>query len=92
MIRNNARKSAKKEDRSSDALTASPVRRVSGRFLKSVCNATCNPDADSWVANFLAWWIDPEGGLPIPERAGVLRYFVRIAEKILWADRPEELM
>jgi len=26
------------------------------------------------------------------ERAGVLRYFVRIAEKIVWADRPEELM
>jgi len=31
-------------------------------------------------------------GRPIPERAGVLRYFVRIAEKIVWADRPEELM
>ena len=27
-----------------------------------------------------------------PERAGVLRYFVRIGEKIVWADRPEELM
>jgi hypothetical protein len=30
--------------------------------------------------------------LPIPEHAGVLRYYVRDAEKILWADKPEELM
>jgi hypothetical protein len=47
--------------------------------------------AESWVADFLAWWIDPESGLPIPERAGVLRYFIRVAEKIEWADRPEDL-
>ena len=40
----------------------------------------------------ISWWIDPVSGRPIPERAGVLRYFVRIAEKIVWADRPEELM
>jgi hypothetical protein len=38
---------------------------------------TCAP---SWVADFLSWWIDPESGLPIPERAGVLRYFIRVAE------------
>ena len=37
---------------------------------RSICGvrpyirATCNPDADSWVADFLAWWIDPESGLP----------------------------
>ena len=60
--------------------------------VRPYIRANCNPDADSWVADFLAWWIDPESGLPIPERAGVLRYFVRIAEKIVWADRPEELM
>jgi hypothetical protein len=59
--------------------------------VKPYIRATCNPDADSWVADFLAWWIDPESGLPIPERAGVLRYYVRVAEKTIWADRPEEL-
>jgi predicted phage terminase large subunit-like protein len=53
--------------------------------------ATCNPDADSWVADFLAWWINPETGLPIPERAGVVRYYIRVADKIEWADRPEDL-
>ena len=60
--------------------------------VRPYIRATCNPDAESWVADFLSWWIDPESGLPIPERAGVLRYFIRIAEKIEWADRPEELM
>jgi len=35
------------------------------------------------------WERPPKSGHPIPERAAVLRYFVRIAEKIVWADRPE---
>jgi len=60
--------------------------------VRPYIRATCNPDADSWVANFLAWWIDPETGFPIPERAGILRYFIRVSEKIVWADRPDDLM
>src|SRR5437868_2026019 len=60
--------------------------------VKPYIRATCNPDADSWVADFLAWWIDRESGLAIPERAGVLRYYARVAEKTIWADRPEELV
>ena len=60
--------------------------------VRPYIRATCNPDADSWVADFLAWWIDPETGLPIPERASVVRYYVRVAGNIVWADRPEELM
>ena len=60
--------------------------------VRPYIRATCNPDADSWVADFLAWWIDPESGLPIAERAGMLRYYIRVAEKIVWADRPEELL
>jgi len=60
--------------------------------VRPYIRATCNPDADSWVADFLEWWLDPETGFPIPERAGVLRYYVRVADKIEWADRPEDLM
>jgi hypothetical protein len=40
---------------------------------------------------FLAWWIDQETGLPIPERAGVLHYYMRLSERIIWADRPGRL-
>ena len=39
--------------------------------------ATCNPDADSWVAKFIEWWIDQDTGYPIPERSGKLRWFIR---------------
>jgi predicted phage terminase large subunit-like protein len=60
--------------------------------VRPYIRATCNPDADSWVADFLGWWLDRGTGLPIRERAGVLRYYIRIAETIVWADRPEELM
>lgn len=53
--------------------------------------ATCNPDADSWVKKFIAWWLDEETGYPIPERSGVIRWYVRIEEKVHWADTREEL-
>lgn len=60
--------------------------------VTAYCRATCNPDADSWVAEFIAWWIDQETGYPIPERAGVKRYFVMLSDVIHWADTPEELI
>lgn len=53
--------------------------------------ATCNPDCDSWVAELVAWWIDPESGYPIEARAGVLRWFVRTGDDLVWADEPESL-
>jgi predicted phage terminase large subunit-like protein len=53
--------------------------------------ATTNPDADSWVRTFLGWWIDEQTGFPIPERAGKLRWFVRVDNHMIWADSPEEL-
>lgn len=59
--------------------------------VRPYVRATTNPDADSWVAKFIAWWINQDTGLPIPERSGVLRWFVRIGEQIIWADNPEEL-
>lgn len=59
--------------------------------VRPYIRATCNPDADSWVAELIAWWIDPETGLPIPERSGVIRWFVRVGEELKWGDTPEEL-
>lgn len=53
--------------------------------------ATCNPDADSWVRRLIDWWIGPDG-YPIKERSGVLRWFIRIDNTIIWADTPEELI
>jgi predicted phage terminase large subunit-like protein len=59
--------------------------------VRPYVRATCNPDADSWVAKFIAWWIDQETGLPIPSRSGVLRWFVRLGDEIKWGDSPAEL-
>ncbi len=53
--------------------------------------ATCNPDADSWVADFIKWWINQETGYPIPERSGVIRYMIRVNDEIIWADSKAEL-
>lgn len=53
--------------------------------------ASCNADADSWVAELIAWWINQQTGHPIPERAGVIRYFARDGERMIWADDPLDL-
>lgn len=60
--------------------------------VRPYVRATCNPDADSWVAEFIAWWINQETGYAIPERAGVLRWFVRIGDALMWGDSAEELI
>ena len=60
--------------------------------VKPYVRATCNPDADSWVAKLVAWWIDQDTGYPIPERSGIIRYFVRVDSKMIWADTRQELI
>lgn len=53
---------------------------------------TCNPDADSWVRSFIDWWIDPETGYPIKERSGVVRWFMRRDDELIWASTRDELI
>jgi len=59
---------------------------------------TCNPDPDSWVRVWIDWWIKGEDypkeeqGFPIPEHIGVVRWFVRINDDMIWADTAEELI
>ena len=59
--------------------------------VKPYVRATCNPDVDSWVAKFIAWWIDQDTGYPIPERSGVLRYFCRDNAEVRWGESRDEL-
>jgi hypothetical protein len=65
--------------------------------VKPYVRATCNPDPDSWVANFIEWWIDQDPdsnnyGFPIVERCGKLRYFISDAGNLIWRDTPEEVI
>lgn len=62
--------------------TRSPIKAT------SYIRATCNPDPDSFLAVFLAWWID-EDGWAIPEHAGRIRHFVRDGDSIVWEDTRE---
>jgi predicted phage terminase large subunit-like protein len=60
--------------------------------IKPYIRATCNPNPDSFVHKLVAWWIDPATGLPIPERSGRLRYFVRRENEMIWGDSPEDCL
>lgn len=66
-------------------------RNRSGSGVAGYIRASCNPDPDSWVRQFIAWWIG-EDGFPIKERAGKLRWFIRIDETLIWSDNPQSLI
>lgn len=62
--------------------------------IRSHIVGSCNPDPDSWVAKFIEWWIDQETGLPIPERAGCIRYCTMSGDdvsEVVWGDTREEV-
>jgi predicted phage terminase large subunit-like protein len=59
--------------------------------VKGYIRATTNPDADSWVAKLIEWWIDQTTGYAIQSRSGIIRYFIRVDDQILWGDSKEEL-
>lgn len=68
---------------------------------------TCNPDPDSWVRQFIDWWIAnedtiwPDGekhperaGIPDPSRNGRIRYCFMdgdAVDQIVWGDTREEV-
>jgi predicted phage terminase large subunit-like protein len=67
-------------------------RNRSGSGVRPYVRATTNPDSDSWVAEFISWWIDQKTGLPILERSGAIRWFVRVGDVLQWADTQAELI
>lgn len=61
---------------------------IRNRFI-----GTCNPDPDSWVANFISWWINDDG-YPIKERDGEIRYCFMDGDNtatIVWGDTRDEV-
>ena len=54
-------------------------------FLPYV-RCTMNPDADSWIREFIDWWIDPVSGYVISERSGVIKWFTVEEEVVTWVD------
>ncbi len=52
---------------------------------------TTNPDPDHWSRDFISWWIDSDSGLPIEDRAGVIRWFIIRNNDVIWADTKKYL-
>lgn len=59
--------------------------------VRPYVRCTCNPDARSWVAQLIAWWIDQDSGYAIPERSGVKRWFAKVNDKLEWSNSKAEL-
>ena len=53
--------------------------------------ATMNPDPDHWVRRFIDWWIGDDG-FAIPERSGVIRYYILLNDEVIWRATKEELL
>jgi predicted phage terminase large subunit-like protein len=61
-------------------------------YMRGTCNPVPKEDqTGGWLNRLLAWWIDQETGLAIPERSGVVRYFAVVDEEFVWADDFEQL-
>jgi predicted phage terminase large subunit-like protein len=67
----------------------SRLRSVSGAPKR--VRGTCNPDPDSFVRKLIDWWIG-KNGLAIEERSGVIRWFVRLDDSLVWGASPAEVV
>lgn len=54
--------------------------------VQPYCRASCNPDPDSFVAKLVEWWVDQDSGYAIPERSGVIRWFIRVDGTLVWSE------
>lgn len=57
--------------------------------IDPLVRASTNPQGEGWVKDLVQWYIYPDDyidetkrGFPIPERSGVLRYFVQLGNEI----------
>ena len=62
-------------------------------YVRATTNPICADDPiGGWVNRLIAWWIDQETGLAIPDRSGVVRYFIRHQGELIWSDTQDELL
>ena len=60
--------------------------------IRPYIRATCNPKPNSWLKRFIRWWLDEEGRYADESKSGVIRWFIRDGDKIVWADTKEDLI
>jgi len=63
--------------------------------MKPVARCTTNPDGTSWARKWIDWYLYPKDhelfGRPDPEKQGVVRWFIRKDNEMLWANSREEM-
>jgi hypothetical protein len=64
--------------------------------VKPYIRVTTNPQTSGWVKRLIGWWLYPDDcedfnlrGMPIPERAGVIRFLARHNEQNFWGATRE---
>ena len=64
--------------------------------MKPNARAAMNPDPDSFVRKWVDWYLYPQGhelfGRPDPAKQGLIRWFIRVNDSLIWADSKEELL
>ena len=67
--------------------------------VKPYIRATMNPQGEGWVKDMIAWYLYPDdyadeslAGYPRLDRAGVIRYFTRFKDTLVWGDSREEVI
>jgi predicted phage terminase large subunit-like protein len=61
--------------------------------IRMSCNPVHEDDpTGGWLKKLIGWWLDWDTGYPIKERSGVIRWFCRINNEIIWGDSSEELI
>lgn len=56
--------------------------------IRPYCRATCNPDANSWVKEFLAPWLDKSH--PLHVESGEILWMTRDGDDIVWSREPSD--
>ena len=57
--------------------------------VKPCMRLTCNPAPDTWIHRLVDWYIGDDG-YALPERDGVLRYFARQGDELVWDSHPHD--
>jgi predicted phage terminase large subunit-like protein len=62
-------------------------------YVRATTNPVPSDDPiGGWVNRMISWWIDQETGLAIPERSGIVRWFIRRQRDLIWSDSKEALI
>lgn len=76
-----------------DAFRALLTRNRGKSAYAGKCLATTNPERESWIRDFIDWYVDDDGYI-IPERDGIVRYFFvqgKTVKEVAWGNSKEEV-